>query len=639
MKNCCSRIVVAAFFFLGSISLQARDSSSSGDSVSYKEAGLALHKRITRNFPDHPKLADSLAWQLYGMVQGRRDSLEGLALYDLGEAAYYSGDYDKAGTFYGKSIDVFEFLGSFELLIDLYNNLGLTHYFKDRYNESLNAYMNSVKLIKEHGTDLDLAQGLHNIALVHDRIGNIKSAENYFESSLTLFQDMEALYEEASLCNDFAGFWIDHKEYDRCIKLYDRALEIFRDLGDTKEENTVLFNLGSVYYHQGRLKKAESYFLKAQSYFERSMDKESLLSVYSELGELHFKQGNGALAVPLLNKVEKMSLEMGRNYIRHKNLYSLYRALKSVGRYPEAIETLEVYHQLKDSLAAQSQSASKNRVDIALEKELLDQELDLFRSKVRERTLMTLMVALFVLLLLAVGIIYVRNQRVGREREKSLLQNRMLRMQMNPHFIFNALTFLQGYLLDGKTKEAEDYLGDVALLIRRTLESSFSEFVSVKEEFSFLRNYFKVQCRRFDDKIAYELISDINVDESRLMIPPMLTQPFIENVFEHAQLQNQANPLMVVSIKQLDKGLEVSVEDNGVGINTSKLSDKENSYQPRAIKMVEERLGLLNKMYKGGRADLEITDLSLEGRQGTRVRFWLPLILQPESAQEEKVSV
>lgn len=639
MKYCCSRIFVAAFFFLVSLSLQAQDSRTFSDSVSYKEAGLALHKRIIQNFPDRPKLADSLSWKLYGMVQGKRDSLEGLALYDLGEAAYYSGDYDKANTFYGKSIDVFEFLENYVLLIDLYNNLGLTHYFKDRYNESLNAYMNSVKLIREYGTDLDLAQGLHNIALVHDRIGNNKSAENYYESSLTLFQGMEALYEEASLCNDFAGFLMGNKEFTRSIKLYKRALEIFRELDHPKEENAVLFNLGSVYFHQGRLKKAEPYFLKTQSYFEQSNDKESLLSVYSELGELYFKQDNGALAVPLLNKVEKMSLEMGRTYIRHKNIYSLYSALKSVGRYPEAIETLELYHQLKDSLAAQSASASNKRVDIALEKELLDQELDLFRSKVRERTLLTLMVALIVLLLLAGAVIYVRNQRVGREREKSLLQNRMLRMQMNPHFIFNALTFLQGYLLDGKTEEAEAYLCDVALLIRRTLESSFSEFVSVKEEFSFLRNYFKVQCRRFDDKIDYELISDIDVDESRVMVPPMLTQPFIENVFEHAQLQDQTNPLMVVSIKQLDRALEVTVEDNGVGINTCKLSGQEKTYRPRAIKMVEERLGLLKKMHKGGRADLEITDLSLEGRQGTRVRFWLPLIIQPASAQEEKGSV
>lgn len=111
-----------------------------------------------------------------------------------------------------------------------------------------------------------------------------------------------------------------------------------------------------------------------------------------------------------------------------------------------------------------------------------------------------------------------------------------------------------------------------------------------------------------------------------MAIPPMLTQPLIENVFEHARLESEKSPRIVVSYKKLNDELEVTIEDNGVGFDVANLNEKLERHQPIAIEIIKERLDLLRKMHKGGRSEMEITNLASEGLKGTRVRFWLPLI-------------
>lgn len=600
---------------------------SATDSTSMNQRGIGYHEQIIELLPDKPQQADSLARIMLQMFRGAGDTLEALSYFDIGEAAYYSGQYDTAGIYYQKSIALFDSLKNFPRLINLYNNLGLTYYFGTHYKEALEACTHAAELAQKYGTELQFAESLHNTALVHERAGNIESARTYFENSLMILENGTYSFEEASLCNDFASFLKVQKDYDRSEQLYKRALKLFKDTGYQKEEYSVNVNLGSLYLSESNLKKAEFYFLKAKDYFETIQDKRALLSVYSLLGDLYFKKDEGVRSLRYYNRVEEMSKDMNLIYIRHKNLYSLYLVLKSVGRYPEALETMEVYNHLKDSLAAQSRSYAMSMAGDMLERQLIEKELNLYRARIRERSLIILSLVLLVLLLAALSFIYVRHQRLIKEREKNVLKHRLLLNQMNPHFVFNALNALQGLLLEDKKDEVFDYLQDHALLMRQMLEASSNELITLKKEMDFLRNFFKVQCRRFAVTIACDILSEHSPeDDELLLVPPMLTQPLIENAFEHARFQDQESPRLTVAYKKLEDSLQVTVEDNGVGYETAKAEAQGGGHKPFGMHIVEERLVLLHKLYKGGRSNIEITDLSSKGKHGTQVRFWLPLI-------------
>ncbi len=600
---------------------------STSDGTSVNEQGRRLHSQIIEMLPGKPQQADSLSRIMLQLFRGTGDSLEALSYYDLGEAAYYSGQYDTAGIYYQKSISLFDSLRNYPRLINLYNNLGLTYYFGTQYKEALESFTHSAELAQKYGTELQFAESLHNTALVHQRAGNAESARTYFENSLMILEHGEHRYAEAALCNDFANFLKEQKDFSRSAQLFKRALKIFKDSDHQNEEYSVVLNLGSLYLAKNDYQKADFYFSEAKNYFENIQDKQALLSVYSLLGDLYFKKDEGVRSLQYYNRVEAMARDMNLIYIRHKNLYSLYLALKSVGRYPEALETMEVYNHLKDSLAAQSHFYAASMAGNVQEKQLMENELNLYRARVRERSLIILLLILLVLLLAALSFIYVRHQRLIKEREKNVLKHRLLLNQMNPHFVFNALNALQGLLLDDKKDKVFDYIQDNALLMRQMLEASSNELITLKKEMDFLRNFLKVQCQRFAVTIACDILTEHSPEEDDLLlIPPMLTQPIIENVFGHARLQDQTSPSLRVSYKKLKDSLQVTVEDNGVGFKAAKAENQVKSHRPFGMKIVEERLLLLQKLYKGGRSNLEITDLSSEGSHGTRVRFWLPLI-------------
>ncbi len=151
---------------------------------------------------------------------------------------------------------------------------------------------------------------------------------------------------------------------------------------------------------------------------------------------------------------------------------------------------------------------------------------------------------LLMLLLLIGGVFLFARNRIKRiraeEQEKNELQQKILetkmealRSQMNPHFTFNALNSIQYYFLKNNVQEGLHFLTSFSKLIRQTIENAAKESILLEEELDYIKQYIAIQQLRFPEiKLLWEISNAVDIHKT--FLPPMILQPFIENIFEHA---------------------------------------------------------------------------------------------------------
>jgi ligand-binding sensor domain-containing protein len=215
-----------------------------------------------------------------------------------------------------------------------------------------------------------------------------------------------------------------------------------------------------------------------------------------------------------------------------------------------------------------------------------------------------------------------RESRINEQHQTELLEQRLLRSQMNPHFIFNALGAIQSFIMDREPLEASSYLSRFAELVRSILYSSRGEMISVEKELKILENYCSLQQLRYDHTFDYEIIIDENIDQESTLIPSMIAQPFIENAIEHGVRNiSEKGQIFIRILKERENDyLTIEIEDNGAGINRHQDSKKETNHISMATKITAERLKGLNHSQR----ELEIIDLSSRNKRGTLIRFSVP---------------
>ncbi|MDA3905975.1 MAG: histidine kinase, partial [Bacteroidales bacterium] len=221
----------------------------------------------------------------------------------------------------------------------------------------------------------------------------------------------------------------------------------------------------------------------------------------------------------------------------------------------------------------------------------------------------------------------ITERRVAEEQIDNLKQ-RVLRYQMNPHFIFNSLTSIQSFVIRNDSDMASKYLNSFARLIRLILESSRHDYISLKSEIDILNYYLEIQKMRFSDNLNFSFEIDPKLDTDRIKIPPMLAQPFIENSIEHGiQHLDEIGELKIKFVSD-DTRLIIQLHDNGIGRVASHNLNKENIITSSSLstEIINERIDAINKYSKKG-ISYNIIDLKNDLNQaiGTQVIISIPI--------------
>lgn len=184
------------------------------------------------------------------------------------------------------------------------------------------------------------------------------------------------------------------------------------------------------------------------------------------------------------------------------------------------------------------------------------------------------------------------NERILLEKKMSEVRLMALQSQMNPHFIFNILNSIQYYIIDNDLENALESLSNFATLIRKMLDMSSMQAVTLKEEIKFLKLYVSIENYRYKNKIAFEVDVDPIIDIKAIKIPPMMLQPLVENAFVHAFQPDSTSNKIKLKIHVEGIYLVIEVIDNGIGLDFSNKKGK--FHKSKGVKIIKERLHIFN---------------------------------------------
>lgn len=239
------------------------------------------------------------------------------------------------------------------------------------------------------------------------------------------------------------------------------------------------------------------------------------------------------------------------------------------------------------------------------------------------------------MVLLLAGIIWlyihIRLQRIRKvlalEEEKNDLERRALRLQMNPHFVFNALDAISGYIFKNEPKEAVKYLNNFAKLMRLMLESSREQMIPIHTEVQLLKNYLSLEQLRFSGEFEAEVEVEEDLDVYGLAMPSMMIQPHVENAILHG-LRPKGEGFVHVRFEMASSDtLRCTIEDNGVGRKKAEEIKERSGRKFRSLagEISRRRIELFDETI-GGKSAVIIQDLYDENGEpsGTRVVLELP---------------
>src|SRR5262245_10520609 len=208
----------------------------------------------------------------------------------------------------------------------------------------------------------------------------------------------------------------------------------------------------------------------------------------------------------------------------------------------------------------------------------------------------------------------VERQQLIRQHELRELTSRAhiraLQAQIRPHFLFNTLNVLSN-LIHTDPRKAEDLTEELATVFRYTLDATRTEWVPLEDELRFVTSYLRIEKARFEGRLGYFI--DLEPQSKRVLIPPMILQPLVENAVRHGIASRIEGGAVRLSAKSSAGRLMLVVEDSGSGLKTDGASDRPGI----GLKNVRDRL---KHIYR----DQAMLQLSPVEPIGTRVTLMLP---------------
>ncbi|OJJ14368.1 hypothetical protein BKI52_43605 [marine bacterium AO1-C] len=228
---------------------------------------------------------------------------------------------------------------------------------------------------------------------------------------------------------------------------------------------------------------------------------------------------------------------------------------------------------------------------------------------------LTLIIALFFFRIREIQ----RKNNLEKALGKAALES--LKLQMNPHFIFNAMSAIQRYMLKNDARNASHYLTRFSKLMRAVLENSRNEYISLEQEIEMLEGYLTLQNLKHKGSFEYTITVDENLDPEEVAIPPMFAQPFIENAVEHGIHQMPSGGKISIDFVLDGELILLEICDNGIGLTQGKAQKEgeQATHRSLATQITKERIALYQKSLKKN-IYFEVKSSA----EGTRVLFRMP---------------
>ena len=458
---------------------------------------------------------------------------------------------------------------------------------------------------------------------IFQSIGNIEKWESYLQKAYHLKDQPSCagLTDIVMIYNNLGRLSEVKEEYDAALAYYDTIIQISKPEKYDQGVGIALLNSALVHQLQDDPSNALDLAIKSEQYLgDVPYFRMAVSNVKAEM--LHLLKRN-IEALELVNENiqnENMSLYPD---IKQSCLSLLYKINYELKNYSSAYNWNDTLRTYEAHLSDEESIENIEELETKYQTEKKEQQIELLSAEnqiKKQRVVLFVATSISLLLVLVVGfMLYYRNKKQQLQKQESLRQQ-LLRSQMNPHFLFNALGSIQNYMLNNDSRQAAGYLNNFASLTRAILEHSAMETVMLDDEIEALHNYIKLEQMRLQHSFNYSINFDDDLESEFIQIPPMLIQPFVENAVKHGLKNKAENGELIITIKDHEEALKVSITDNGKGFDTN--SKQPSTHKSMAMDIFTQRINLLKKTHR------KMANYTIESskEEGTKVIIDIPII-------------
>ncbi|MCF8403928.1 MAG: tetratricopeptide repeat protein [Bacteroidales bacterium] len=535
-----------------------------------------------------------------------------------------------------------------EILSKIHDELGIDYQYLGNYEKSLNHLLKSL-VIKEavppeartKDQQQAIANSLNNIGVVHDNMGNLDLALDFYLKAKELRLMLHDTKGLASVLQNIGVIYEQKGQYFKSLDYYEQALELKKEIGRKGSIAKTLNNIGIIYLDLENYPKALDYHLQALELSEEAGDSISFANTCNSISDIYLEMGEPQKAYPFIMKGLNMSKRINAKRILSDSYRFLAQYYNTINKYKKAFEIQQQLIALKDTLYNIEMTDQIAEMQTRYETEKKEQEIEILTKdneiqSLRIRKQSTRLYLLISLVFIAgiLGFLFFSRYKLKQKNYQSELEKknleteqRLLRAQMNPHFIFNSMNSIQSYISDNDSFTAMTYLSKFAQLMRYILENSRKSLISLEDEINTLQLYIELEKIRFKQTFDFKLEVDNGLHPASTYIPPMLIQPLVENAIKHGLRNKGSLGLLELGFTRKNGVLSCTVRDNGIGrkmageINR----DRDKNHKSVGMQVTLERLEALSEKYRQ-KAGMEIQDLiTNEGEaSGTLVKINIP---------------
>lgn len=561
----------------------------------------------------------------------KRAVADGLNL--LGRTNIRMGNFNEAKQIHIEALFTYQSIGNETGVAAQYGNLGVIYEMSGDFQKALLFYQRALKIYEQ-------LKDIKSIAFAENNIGIVYQEMNLFQQSLAFqqkaFAHKQQLNDSSGMASTLNNIGVIYEalklDFDKALFYYNQALTIYQKLGNTLQIGTLLNNIGLIYLKQDNLIDAEIYLNNGLTIRQAINDKSGEASSLLNLAQLALKQNRANVAIEKASNSIALFLIIGSKTKLSEAYQTLAQGYEKTNNFQLALTGYKNHIAYKDSVYNEANQKIIHEMQAKYDHEvnqkqlvILEKENELKSKQLSQNRWILINIIIVFLLIIIIVAFYIRQNKIKQTQLQQNTKHQLFRAQMNPHFIFNALASVQKFVIDNNKELGSSYITRFGRLMRKTLENSTREFVSLSDEIEVLQDYIAFQQIRFDNKFEVNFRLDPAIESDLISIPPMLIQPLIENAIEHG-IAPIDNGKIEIEITLHKNHLTITITDNGVGINQNK-SKKDVNHRSMAVLIIKERLKLLSKTFKTDK-NIQIFDLSEidKNQRGTKVVFEIPVL-------------
>lgn len=561
-------------------------------------------------------------------------------LNNIGWSYLQIGYYPKAIAAYKKALEINEETKNKTLLTYCLSDLGAIYTYQGNYPLALEYFNKALVIGKESGDSISMGNTLGNMGPVYNHLENYDKAIECYKESIVLLENTnkEAV---ASNLNNLGLTYKDQKKYDLAYEHYVGAQKAYNEINNKTNEGLCLNNIGDLYLEQKKYKAAYQYFEQAKKINLEIKNQRGLCVSYLGIARVlnNQKKYDKALDNALKSKliadeleillsqrdVNELLSKVYKNTNKYKKAFASHQEFKILNDTLFSKENIEKIARLENEYKYQQALDSANIRELELTKTVETTSQNLEKSQ--RNYLLAIIGFLLISMLLGFIIFYQKFKNIKSKNQNIVTEQKLLRSQMTPHFIFNSLSVLQGMILNKEYKKSISYLSKFSKLLRIILENSRDQMVVLAQELIAIEHYLALHNLE-NEAYQYSVSVNDKIDKSLFKIPPMLIQPFVENAIEHAFKNQKGKREIDVFLKYEDEKLICTITDNGIGINFQE-EKKSKQKKSLATTITSERLKILSKDFKM-KGSVNIEDRKKYNQKGTIVTLVIPYQTPPK---------